>query len=160
MRRLMRPAVLALNFTTVTGHASEDTIEAHAKLDRLWRNDRLPKYLDSMIRPKPDDGRTNCHNNTASLAYDLIRSGEDMGWSFLLGWSSDIGPHSWLEYGDAAADVSFDGVVLLSTADFHREIRDIVSSRRFRGKSGFWDYVRLTPSDLTDPVSGFPPFDV
>lgn len=158
MRRLTLPGY-RLNLFTVAGHGSEDTTAAQATIDRLFRAGRLPLYLDSMLQPHPDDWKTNCHNNTANLAHDLIRNREDLGWSFLLGWSSIIGPHSWLEYGDAAVDLSRDGVVILCTAEFHGDFRDITSSRRFSGRSGFWEYVRLVPSDLTDPMRGFPPFE-
>ena len=103
----------------------------------------LPMYVETLQQTALEpltDGGTYCHNNTLALAGDLWKLGHT-GWHVLLGdRGPELGLHSWLEYGDAAVDTTFNKMIL-SLRGYHHRVSKARDARGFTGPKGFDEYL-------------------
>jgi hypothetical protein len=131
--------------TPLTDHMSPDAehvvqlLVGYATSGKLWR-----LYETVREGPPASETGTNCHNNVLALAADLWEGRVHDRWWIMLGRNEKTW-HSWLEYGDAAVDLTYDRFIV-STAQDHREQARVEDRRYFSGRSALKDYKRACVS--------------
>jgi hypothetical protein len=126
----------------VEGHLSVSAEEAASRLAGYLADASLPMYVFT-VKQNVDEGSSdegnNCHNNVLALAGDLWRQHYHRQWVICLG-ERVRGPHSWIEWGDPAIDVTWNRMVI-STSSFHRAAAKVIKTQRFYGKKGWKEYL-------------------
>jgi hypothetical protein len=127
----------------IKGFVSPDVQRVGKLLRSYLGRGELPMYVETLEQDAldPADGQTYCHNNTLALAGDLWKRGNHGSWHILLGdRGPERGPHSWLEFGDAAIDTTFNKMIV-STRQYHHGAAKVLRARGFTGPSGFEAYL-------------------
>jgi hypothetical protein len=124
----------------VEGQVSDAALEVSAKLLDWHRGGKLPMYVHT-VRQTLDEGwdgeGNSCHDNTLALAGDIWKL-PHKDWTICVGERGSRGPHSWMEYGGAAIDATYN-VIVVSRSDFHRTYAKVLRAQTFSGASG-WKY--------------------